>query len=629
MKHGRWSQLLICGLVAFLGCPGVTWAAEANFPNDPFFAQLWYLPKIQAPQAWNTTYGFEGVTVAIIDSGVDINHPELQNNIWSNVKEIPNNGIDDDGDGLVDDINGWNFVANNNNVGPNVAGRGPVLFANHGTVVAGIMAAQGDNKMGTVGVTWQTKIMSIRALDEFGAGDPTIVAKAVDYAVAHGAKVINLSFVSNKYDYKLNVALRHAYESGVVVVAAAGNAPAGKPAINFSKKSIYPVCFDKGGNKNYVIGVAATDENDQKASFSNYGKNCVDISAPGTRVVAPQNYLPGSLNFSEAYGGYYQGTSIAAPIVSAVVALIFSIRSDLTPDQILYALKTSADPVNLQSLPIGSMGAGRINAARALQIAQVMPTVQRVKTILPTRALIPKVFSPRLVATAPLGFHLPEVSLFTDTGTYVRSFLVFDKNFRGGVSLAGIKIDSSRGFNSFVVGEANNGTGKIKVYNLDGLLVQEFMAYEAKFKGGISLASADVNGDGRDDVLVVPNSDSNSEVRIYSVEGILIKKFVTFPKTVEGGFKITTKIGPGQRLQIVVTSNKIGEARTFSTDGGLLSIQSIQDAPKFDDVVTISLKNRRPQVSLKLLGATILQFFVFEPTYFGDAAAIILDDRGN
>jgi len=254
-----------------VGCLLLPTAASARTPDDYYFDEQWYLSHIGAQDAWQYSLGMETVSIAIIDSGVDLDHPDLKDNIWRNVDEIAGDGFDNDNNGFVDDVFGWDFVSNDNDPNPDVTGDISLLGANHGTISAGIASAKGDNGIGIVGMTWQVPIMALRALDSMGTGDPVQVARAVDYAVANGAKVINLSFVGPTYSSRLENSLRNAYEHGVFVVAAAGNAPEGGSAVNLDVNPRYPVCFDRDSNENFVYGVAATDSIDRKATFSNYG----------------------------------------------------------------------------------------------------------------------------------------------------------------------------------------------------------------------------------------------------------------------------------------------------------------------------------------------------------------------
>jgi subtilisin family serine protease len=214
--------LILGGLLIF---PNFIYAAEKTaYPtNDPFYKEQWYLDKINITDAWKYTTGSPKVIVAVIDSGVDIDHPDLRGNIWVNDDE-KKDGIDNDKNGYIDDIYGWDFIKNSADPRPKVADNGFTEEGiNHGTIVAGIIAAKGNNKIGISGISWHSKIMPLRVLDGNGQGDISEVVEAIDYAINNGADIINLSFVGNKNDWELEKAIKRAELSGITVVAAAGN----------------------------------------------------------------------------------------------------------------------------------------------------------------------------------------------------------------------------------------------------------------------------------------------------------------------------------------------------------------------------------------------------------------------
>src|SRR5690606_30958863 len=169
-----------------------------------------------------------------------------------NVKEIAGNGIDDDRNGYIDDIHGWDFVSNDNDPRPDVSGSYDVLGANHGTVDAGVAAARGGNGKGIAGVAWQATIMPLRALNSDGSGSPEDVVRAIEYAMHNGAKIINLSFAGPSYRPELAIAVRRAYDAGVFVVAAAGNAPQGGEPVDLDKTPLYPICLDRESDENFI-----------------------------------------------------------------------------------------------------------------------------------------------------------------------------------------------------------------------------------------------------------------------------------------------------------------------------------------------------------------------------------------
>jgi len=298
----------------------------------------WGIERIQAPQAWTRTTGSHDVVVAVIDAGIDTAVPQLQGKIWTNPGEIPGNGIDDDHNGYVDDVHGWDFRDNDNSslVGSKIHW--------HGTFVAGIIAAQpGSNK--AAGVAPGVRIMDLRLLDSknlFYGSDWKKFAKAIDYAVNNGADIINMSIYANgKPPLILEQALKRAAQHGVIVVGIAGND--GKSQVS------YP------GRYSSVLAVSATDRSDHLASFSNYGSD-VDVAAPGEKITS---IFPGG------YAGTSSGTSFAAPHVAGTLALILSSHPGISSTQAVTLLKGT-------SIDLGSsgtdrqFGAGLVDAANAV-----------------------------------------------------------------------------------------------------------------------------------------------------------------------------------------------------------------------------------------------------------------------
>jgi subtilisin family serine protease len=250
----------------------------ATTPDDTHFDQLWGLHNtgqsingtngtadadIDAPEAWNISTGSSNVVIAVIDSGVDYNHPDLPANIWINSGEIAGNGIDDDGNGYIDDTRGWDWVDDDND---------PMDYNDHGTHVAGTIAAVGNNATGVTGVCWSAKIMVLRAFDTLGSGTTALEIEAIEYANAKGAHIINNSWGGTGFSSFLKDAID---ASSAVVVCAAGN-----EGTNNDSTPFYPASFTSTN----IIAVAATDQNDNRASFSNYGATSVDVAAPGVNI---------------------------------------------------------------------------------------------------------------------------------------------------------------------------------------------------------------------------------------------------------------------------------------------------------------------------------------------------------
>jgi subtilisin family serine protease len=337
--------------------PGVEFAelehtlSKVDLPNDPFlsssgswgqpYQDLWGLYAIGAPTAWNTAQG-NGVVVAVVDTGLDYNHPDLAANIWKNMNEIPSNGIDDDGNGFIDDVLGWNFVFNTND---------PIDDNGHGTHVAGTIAAVGNNGIGVIGVAWQAQVMAVKALDSNGNGFDSSVAPAILYAANNGADVINASWGLEGTDQTIEEAIQFADALGVVFVAAAGNSS--EDAMNF-----FPA------NSPEAIAVAASDPFGNLAFFSNFGPK-IDSTAPGVNILSLQaanTFLPGIF----VSPGYLvlEGTSMAAPHVSGVAALALSQNSAYSTDQVRQIIRSSDTPNPSDS----RFGYGSLNAAAAVAI---------------------------------------------------------------------------------------------------------------------------------------------------------------------------------------------------------------------------------------------------------------------
>jgi subtilisin family serine protease len=272
-------------LAALRARPGVE-ALSPNYrrrllrlPDDPKYSKQWGLERIAAPAAWDLNTGSSGVVLAVIDTGVDYRHEDLAANMWRNPDEIAGNGIDDDGNGFVDDVYGYDFAAGDD-------GRNdddPMDIDGHGTHVAGIMAAAGDNGIGVCGVNWHARIMALKAFrPNLNLYDSDCI-EAIEYAVMmkreHGVNLaaINASFGGSGEDELLKDAIAEAGDNGIAFVCAAGN-----DGGDNDESPFYPSSYDLPG----IVSVAASDEGDQLASFSNYGAGSVDIAAPGQGILS-------------------------------------------------------------------------------------------------------------------------------------------------------------------------------------------------------------------------------------------------------------------------------------------------------------------------------------------------------
>ena len=306
--------------------PGVV-RVEPNFvyrinrvPNDPDFTKLWGMDNqgqeikkhkgipgvdIGAVQAWDITTGTRDIVVAVIDTGVDYNNPDLKNNIWTNEAEFNGQtGVDDDKNGYVDDIHGYNFVKNNGN---------PMDDHGHGTHCSGTIGGEGDNSNTIVGVNWQVRIMGVKFLSAEGSGSLEGATKAIDYAIMNGAKVLSNSWGGGGYSKILEDVIKKSNDQGLLFVAAAGN----ESSDNDSDPA-YPATYQVPN----IISVAAVNNTGELADFSCYGAKTVHIGAPGVDVYST---LIGNPGFD-----YWSGTSMATPHVSGVAALVWGHEPNLT-----------------------------------------------------------------------------------------------------------------------------------------------------------------------------------------------------------------------------------------------------------------------------------------------------------
>ncbi|MDH4275061.1 MAG: S8 family serine peptidase, partial [Gammaproteobacteria bacterium] len=275
-------------------------------------------------------------------------------NIWSNPGEIPGNGRDDDGNGYVDDVRGWNFADNTND---------PIDLNNHGTHVSGVIAAAGNNGTGVVGVNWRAKIMPLRFMDATGSGSTSNAIRAITYAVRNGARISNNSWGGPTQSRALSDAISAANSAGHLFVTAAGNANA-----NIDTNPEYPAAF----NLPNIVSVASTDQSDALSSFSNFGAVNVDLAAPGSQIHSTlRNNRYGSLS----------GTSMAAPFVAGVAGMVLSQNPGLSVTQLKSALLDNVDPI--PALQGRMVSGGRLNAFKAVSAVSTAAQSQPPVSVVP------------------------------------------------------------------------------------------------------------------------------------------------------------------------------------------------------------------------------------------------------
>lgn len=357
--------LLATGLFAYVEadqkakCAGV----QAVSPNDQYYSRQWGLKNngtfntsaianadVDMEDAWTITTGSNSTVICILDTGLKMDHPEFAGRLWVNAGEIPNNGIDDDNDGYIDDVNGWDFVNSDNN---------PTDDHGHGTNVAGITSASANNGVGYAGVNWNARVMIGKVLGSNGSGSYSGMIDGIIYAVTHGANIINMSIGGTSSNTSLRDACDFADSNNVVLFACMMN--------ENNNVTYYPAGFES------TIAVGATDVNDYRVSpffwsstsGSNYGSHI--------EVVAPGNYIYG-LSYSSAtnYSTYWGGTSQATPLVAGIGSLMHAIKPDITFQQMKDILQnTAVDMVGRPTEDVPGwdqyMGSGRVNAFHALQ----------------------------------------------------------------------------------------------------------------------------------------------------------------------------------------------------------------------------------------------------------------------
>ena len=343
--------------------------AAGAAPDDPMFDQQWPFAResvLGRAAAWQRSTG-SGAVVAVLDTGVNFSHPDLQGAFWTNLDEIPGNRVDDDRNGFVDDVHGVDIINRDGDPGDDEG---------HGTHVAGLIAARAGNRVGGAGLAPGAQLMVVKVLDRRRSGTAGGLAEGIRYALANGAKIINTSVNGDGQSRSLIEALRAADAAGAVVVASAGN-----DGRNIDVTPSYPASYANSS----IIGVGATGETGAFASFSNRGVASVDIAAPGEDVLS-----------TASDGGYElrSGTSMAAPLVSASLALMSAARPELDGTALRSALLGAARREGLLS---GILGAGALDTAAA---------VSAVAGPLPAAPLSVRTVSARAVRGAVLTWNL-------------------------------------------------------------------------------------------------------------------------------------------------------------------------------------------------------------------------------
>jgi subtilisin family serine protease len=576
-------------------------------PDDPQYASQYAHTKTGIATAWDTTTGSSSVVIAVIGTGVKWSHPDLSANIWSNTGETAGDAIDNDSNGYMDDVRGWDFYGGDND---------PNDTDGHDTSVAGVAAAVGNNTTGVTGVCWTCKIMPLRV--EYSSLE---VAEAIDYAVANGAKIINMSFGNydvTKYgpDTVVETAINSAIAADVMVIATAGND-------NITTKR-YPAAFDN------VIAVGSTDSTDNRSTFSNWG-DWVDIAAPGTSVL--------STTISGTGYGSVSGTSFSAPYVAGVAGLMFSRTPAMSLEDARYSLEYTVDKLATDK----ALPSGRINATNAVLSDATPHLFAIIKSPwtgdeLPTTGMIDisgtvlgdsyileyQLFGgstwttistgvqtingslgsldASTVSTTELTLRLTATSgTATDTSTAVLEYAAkYRSGFPKSASIGSIftpvtvaNIDADSDLEMITA----SSSGKVTVLNSDGSVVTGWPKTLASTVIYGAPAVGDVDGDGSPDIVVTTYGTSTviGQLYAYHADGTLI---TGWPKTVGAmrGGAVLKDIDGDSDLEIIVDSAVIGTggyAKTsiYQGDGTLVTgwpytytTSNLQTAPAVGDL---------------------------------------------
>jgi thermitase len=325
--------------------------------TDPLLKEAWGMAQIGAATAWSQSVQGRDIIVAVTDTGVDYNHEDLVANMWRNTKEIPDNGLDDDKNGYIDDLVGWDFAANDNKPYDLSGDLYSLLFGGgnpgHGTHVSGVIAASYNNAIGIAGVAPQAKIMALRFISERGQGTTENVIKAIDYAVANGAKVINASWGGEKGDEDdsaLIEAIERAEKAGVIFVTSAGNGRSnGTGSGGYDNDNDPKPAIPSTLNIDNIVSVAAIDSTEQLGSFSNWGNRTVKLAAPGVKILStvPGDRYQDTVIDLPMFGirATWDGTSMATPHVAGAFALTWGDHPTWSYKQVVDSVLKATKPV--------------------------------------------------------------------------------------------------------------------------------------------------------------------------------------------------------------------------------------------------------------------------------------------
>lgn len=485
MSKSFFARLCPFVLATLFFAPSAALAADAArlVPNDTFYNHQWYMDYIKAPEAWVKlqTTSTRDVVVAIVDAGADFSHPDLQGALWTNPDENAN-GKDDDNDGLVDDIHGWNYVTDSPDTRPVDNG---VIIDNgaweHGTAIASLVAGRGNNDIGMAGVAWKAKIMPLVILGSDGSGATDRLAKAIRYAVDHRADIINLSLEGDSEDPDVSQAIKEATAKGVLVVVAAGNGDG--EGNNLDLQPLYPSCHTGAAGQGMLV-VSAIQEDGSRNPSSNYG-SCVSLAAPGADILAARPTYEADGNRKDVSGyGVWSGTSMAAPLVSGSAAMLKAQHPGWTGEQLAQRLLATVQPF-VKSIDQQSMGQGVLDVASALAPAS------------------DEKYGPWNLWASNSG-ALPSVWITSQQGKVLFSFTAGQATDKRGLHAIFVRWGDDRRPNILVTSQGDE-SGSWRLYRWDGVLLsmgQVSQNGQDKIQGGLLLAAQDLKAQAKETVLL-------------------------------------------------------------------------------------------------------------------------------
>ena len=596
------------------------------FPNDPDYPLQGYLNAINIKNAWSKDLLIreqEKISrqsiIAILDTGVDLDHPDLKDKIWLNTDETATNNSDNDRNGYASDVKGWDFVDGDADPNPSFAFGYDESAVKHGTIVAGIAAAASHNQQGITGVSWFSQIMPLRVLDSTGSGDVFSVIQAINYAISNGADVINMSFVGSGFSQSLFNTISRAFLQDILIVAAAGNTDPGVNGVDLDLSRSYPVCYD--GADNMVIGVASVGQNLAKSNFSNYG-SCIDLAAPGESFYSTQAYQQNVSGFTKFYDGYWSGTSLSSPLVSGTLAMIKALRPSLTASEIRDIVLENAKDIDSSNPNYrGKLGAGLLDAGKALEAAL-------------THRLAGSRGKENNLVIAGLGLgSFPQLKILKTDGSVFKAFYPYSPLFNGPINVAAGDVNGD-GQEEVITGAGEGGGPHLRIFNIEGQLISHFFAFDKNFRGGVNVAVADVTGDGVDEIITGLGKGSQPEVKIFDYQGNLIRQFLAYDAAFLGGVKVALgDIDQDGKADIVTGAGAGGgpQVRVFDAQGKLVS-QFFAYNQNFKGGVNVAVgdvlgdqapeiiasieKNSLPTVRVfNYRGVQLANFFAYDPSF--------------